>query len=127
MAIKTTISETISTIVVRLGLGLRLPLAVVDAVSVAISKTMSIKTTIAKTIGTIVVRLGLSLRLGLGLPLSVVDAPAVGGVAIAISMSVAKTIGTIQVRLGLSISLSLPLAVVDAVSVAIAKAMAIKT
>merc|ERR1712109_273220 len=117
------ISKTIGTIDVRLSLGLSLPLAVVDAVSVAIAKTMAIKTTVAKAIGTIVVRLGLSLSL----PLAVVDAVAVGGVGVSsiASMSIIATIEQVRISISLGLGLSLPLAVVDAVAVAIAKTMAI--
>merc|ERR1739848_413267 len=105
MAIKTTISKTIGTIVVRLGLGLSLPLPVVDAVSVGGVGVSSIA--IMSSIATIEkVRISISLGLGLSLPLAIVDAVAVTiAKTMAIKATIAKTIGTIVVRLSLSLRL----------------------
>merc|ERR1712223_1784421 len=103
MGIKTTISQTIGTIVVRLGLSLSLPLAVVDAVSVGGVGVSSIA--IMSSIATIEkVRISISLGLSLSLPLAIVDAVAVAiAKTMAIKATIAKTIGTIVVRLGLSL------------------------
>merc|ERR1711899_126477 len=99
------ISKTIGTIVVRLGLSLSLPLAVVDAVAVGGVGVSSIA--IMSSIATIEkVRISISLGLGLSLPLAVVDAVAVAiAKTMAIKATIAKTIGTIEVRLSLSLRL----------------------
>merc|ERR1711920_1102022 len=106
----------VSTVVVRVSLGLSLPLAVVNSVAVAVGG-------VAIAVGPVatVQQVGISSGLGLSLslPLAVVKSMAVAVGPVAKSMVAQSVVAVVGLSGSLRLSLGFPLAIVKSVAVAV--------